>query len=292
MRILLVGKNSFIGKNYINYSVYSDINEVDSIGLVPESLDFSHYDVVIHLAAIVHQSTKISLSKYLEVNAELPVRVARKAKSDGVSHFIFLSTTKVYGGKIPPQGYWDEDSECNPIDSYGISKLRAERALLELADQAFKVAILRTPMVYGSGVKANMLALMKWVLRFPILPFKDVDARRSITFVGNLAGFIDRIIEKKAQGVFIAQDSTPVTAEEIVKNIAKAANQRVWVVSPGSFLLYLLKKLLPGYYQRLYAPAVVSNSKTLQLLDLEPPYSTAEGIETMVKNFIENAHGK
>lgn len=292
MRILLVGKNSFIGKNYFNYSVYCDINEVDSVGLVPENLDFSHYDVVIHLAAIVHQSKKINLSQYLEVNAELPVRVARKAKNDGVPHFIFLSTTKVYGDKIPPQGYWDEDSECNPTDSYGISKLKAEKALLELADQTFTVSILRTPMVYGSGVKANMLALMKWVLKFPILPFKGVSARRSITFVGNLAGFIDRIIEKKAQGVFIAQDSAPVTAEEIVKNIAKSANQRIRVVSPGSFLLYFLKKLLPGYYHRLYAPAVVSNNKTLLLLDFEPPYSTADGIETMVKNFIENAHGR
>lgn len=292
MRILLVGKNSFIGKNYISYSVYNDIDEVDSIRLVPEKFDFSQYDVVIHLAAIVHQSKKIGLTRYLEVNTELPLRVGRKAKSDGVSHFIFLSTTKVYGDNTPLQGYWDEDSECNPTDSYGISKLKAEKALLGLANQTFAVSILRTPLVYGDGVKANMLALMKWVLRFPFLPFKGIDAPRSITFVGNLSGYLDRIIETRAQGIFIAHDPAPLSIEAMVKNIAKAANKKVWMFAPGSLLLYIMQKLLPEYYQRLYGSATVNNSKTLRLLNFTPPYSTAEGIEIMVKGFIKTDYGK
>lgn len=286
VRILLIGKNSFVGKNYIKYSKHREIQEVDSFSLIPEKFDFSLYDVIIHLAAIVHQSKEVSLIEYLRVNTELPIRIATKAKHDGVKQFVFLSTTKVYGDNPPPLGYWDELSECIPTDGYGESKLRAERGLLELADNNFVVSIIRTPLVYGVGVKANMLNLIKLVKRLPVLPFGRIKALRSLTFVGNLAAYIDRVIELRSNGIFIAQDPEPVTVETLVKSIAKALNRKALIFHPGRLFTSILRLILPHYHARLYGSSVVSNSRTLSVLNFTPPFTTDEGIKIMVKHFL------
>ncbi|HDP74540.1 MAG TPA: NAD-dependent epimerase/dehydratase family protein, partial [Bacteroidales bacterium] len=281
MKILLIGKNSFIGKNFITFSKFNDIQEVDSINLIPEKFNFSKFDVIIHLAAIVHQSKQISIEKYLKVNAEFPVQVAKKAKSNGVKQFIFLSTTKVYGDNPPPVGYWDEGSECNPTDAYGLSKHKAEQELLALSVSTFTVSIVRTPLVYGEGVKANMLSLMKLVNRVPILPFKGINAKRSITFIGNLTAYIDRIIEIRAMGIFLAQDKEPVSVEELVRLIAAGLKRKTFLFNPGKLLLRLVKELAPSIYARLFSSSVIDNSATVKELDLNIPYTTKDGIEIM-----------
>jgi len=281
MRILLIGKKSFIGKNYINFSKFKDIQDVDSKNLIPENIDFSKFDVIIHLAAIVHQSKQFSNDEYLKVNTEFPVRVAQKAKSDGVKQFIFLSTTKVYGDNLPPKGFWDEGSECNPTDAYGLSKLKAEGQLLALSSPNFIVSVIRTPLVYGEGVKANMLSLMNLVNWVPVLPFKGIDAKRSITFIGNLTAYIDRIIEIRAMGVFLAQDKEPVSVEELVLLIAAGLKRKIFLFNPGKLALYLIKTVAPTIYARLFGSSVIDNSATLSKLALNLPYTTKDGIEIM-----------
>lgn len=291
MRILLIGKNSFIGTNYIKYSKFKGIQEVDSINLIPEKYDFSGFDVIIHLAAIVHQTKKIRKDEYLRVNTEFPVKVAKKAKLDGVKQFIFLSSTKVYGDNPPPVGYWVEGSECNPTDAYGLSKFKAEQQLLALAAPGFTVSVVRTPLVYGEGVKANMLNLMKLVKRVPILPFKGVNAKRSITFIGNLTAYIDRIIEIRARGIFLAQDKEPVSVEELVRLIASGLKRKTFLFNPGKLLLRLIKELTPSIYVRLFGSSVIDNSETVKGLGLNLPYTTKDGIEIMAKYYI-SLHGK
>jgi UDP-glucose 4-epimerase len=237
MRILIIGKNSFVGTNFRKYSLYQDVDEVDSLSLKPEEFNFSEYDVIIHLAAIVHQTKKIGFDVYMRVNAEFPFKVAEKAKADGVKQFVFLSTVKVYGDYNENGKPWSEYDFCNPADSYGKSKLDAEHKLLPLNDENFVVTIIRTPLVYGPCVKANMLSLIGLVSRFPLLPFKRVNVSRSIVFVGNLAAFIDRAIETRTGGILLVQDQAPVTIEEMVKIIAQHLGKRVFLFHPGRLIL-------------------------------------------------------
>lgn len=286
MRILIIGKNSFVGTNYRKYSQYKEIDEVDSLSFKPEEFNFSEYDVVIHLAAIVHQTKKVGFDVYKLVNAEFPFKVAEKAKADGVRQFVFLSTTKVYGDYNENGKPWCEDDYCNPTDSYGKSKLLAEQKLLPLSDENFTVTIVRTPLVYGPGVKANMLSLIKMVSWFPFLPFKGVNVSRSITFVGNLSAFIDRAIETRFGGIMLVQDQTPVTIEEMVKITAQHMGKRLFLFHPGRLILFIMNKLVPAAYIRLYSSAEVDNSLTLKRLSMNAPYTTWQGIAKTVKWYL------
>jgi UDP-glucose 4-epimerase len=287
-RILIIGKNSFIGKNFREYSRHSLVDEVDAKAIKPEELDFEGYDVVLHLAALVHQSTSIGWEEYARVNTKLPIDMAIKAKMAGVEQFIFMSTSKVYGKYNPAIGSWTENSPCNPTNFYGISKRQAEVELAKLNDRNFNVSIIRTPMVYGKGVKANMLSLIKLVDRIPVLPFKGIHNRRSLTFVGNLAAFIDRIIELNAKGVFIAMDSYSPSMEELVHSIAVSLGKRPKLFYPGNLALNLSKKIFSGYYDRLYSDEVLDNSNTLNLLSFTPPFNLDKGIKETVDFYLKS----
>jgi UDP-glucose 4-epimerase len=290
-KILIIGKNRLIGRGYKKYSQYANIEEIDIKNLSLNAINFDGVDTVIHIAAIVHQSRNISLEEYLKVNTELPVRVAQKSKEAGVRQFIFISTTKVYGDNTLSTVICNEHTVCNPNDSYGISKLKAEELLLTLSGSNFIISIVRTPLVYGEGVKANMLSLMKLIDKAPILPFNGVNAKRSITFIGNLTAYIDRIIEIRARGVFLAQDKEPITVKELVLLIAAGLNRKIFLVNPGKLAIYLIKKLAPTIYARLFGSSVIDNSSTISMLDLKLPYTTKDGIEIMVNDY-RSLHGK
>src|ERR1035437_9439039 len=173
-KILITGKNSFVGRNIRKFSKFKNVEEISLFENKPCDIDFGNYDVVIHLVAIVHQTRRIPEEEYFLINKDLCLKVAENAKKAGVKQFIFLSSVKVYGKFIPGSEPWYEDSKCLPDDSYGKSKYEAEKALRKLEDSGFIVSVVRTPLVYGKEVKANMLSIMKLVRASYILPFKDV----------------------------------------------------------------------------------------------------------------------
>ena len=140
-RILITGTNSFVGTNFRRFSKYKDIDEISLLENKPENINFTGYDIVLHLAAIVHQSKKISDEMYFSINRDLCLKVAEQAKKGKVRHFIFLSTVKVYGDFDSATKIWNEDSICIPDDSYGKSKLEAEIGLRKLEDSDFTVSV-------------------------------------------------------------------------------------------------------------------------------------------------------
>lgn len=286
-RILIIGKGSFIGSNFIKHSKYFGVKEVDIINQKPENIDFSGFDVVIHLAAIVHQKKSIPKDEYFRVNTLLPIAIAKLAKSKGVKQFIFLSSSKVYGRYDENQLPWNEQTECKPTDFYGESKLKAEQELLILADDTFRISIIRTPMVYGEGVKANMLQLIKLVDLFPILPFKGVQNKRSITYTENLVAYMDRIIEHEKSGLFIAMDAESPSIEFLVVSIQKSLGQKRLIFNPGQFLMKLISIFLPGYYERLYSSSVLDNTETRRILNFTPAVSSSEGIDRTVRYYLK-----
>jgi nucleoside-diphosphate-sugar epimerase len=287
-KILITGSNSFVGSNIVKFSGFKDIDEVSLYEKKPADIQFDKYDVVIHLVAIVHQTSRIPDNNYFLINRDLCFEVAQCAKRAGIKQFIFLSTVKVYGKFIPGSPPWNENSICHPYDAYGKSKYEAEIMLKEIEDEKFVVSIIRTPLVYGNQVKANMLGIIKLVSSFPILPFRDLQNRRNFTSAENLVAFIDRIIELRISGVFIAMDDEAISTSALVRIIAESLNKKIILLRlPASFInagIYFF----PRIFDRLYGSFEMDNSQTLRSLDFRPPVSIREGIKKMVLAFRNN----
>ena len=285
-KILLTGANSFVGKNYIASSQFNDIEEVCLIERKIDDIEFSKYETIIHLAAIVHQSAKIPEATYYEVNRDLCIEVAKAAKIAGVKQFIFLSTMKVYGTYKKGQLPWNENSECFPDDSYGKSKLEAENILKEIEDDQFIVSIIRTPLVYGAGVKANMLNIIRLIDKISILPLGNTNNKRSFTAVENLVGYIDRIIELRSSGVFITMDEKPLSTTELARIIAKNMNKKVYLFKLPKVIIRIGLSLFPRIFERLFGSFELNNELTLKKLDFELVISAHEAIGNMVKDYL------
>jgi nucleoside-diphosphate-sugar epimerase len=284
-KILITGANSFIGRNYRIFSHFKEIDEISLIDISPQDINFSKYDVVLHLAAIVHVSKKISEKEYLRINRDLCLDVAEAAKKKGIKQFVFLSSIKVYGDFIPELEKRNENSCCLPDDYYGKSKLAAEIGLRKLENADFTVSIIRTPLVYGEGVKANMISLIKLVQKLPLLPFKNTSNKRNYTYTGNLAGFIDQVIMKRASGVFIAMDNKAISTTELVGYLSKYLGKKIILFKIPGLFIRIGRKYMPSVFERLFGSLEFDNSKTLTELCYTPPFTTEDGIKEMVETY-------
>jgi len=281
-KVLITGTNSFIGKNFIRYSQNRECDEVSLIDNKPEDIEFKRYSVVLHLAAIVHQSGGIPYEEYLRVNSDLCIRVAEQAKQKGIEQFIFLSTLKVYGETYPETGLMNELSGCYPSDAYGRSKLEAEKRLGELEDDRFKVAIIRPALVYGEGVKANMLDLIRLVERWPLLPFGNISNKRNFVYTENLIAYLDRVIELRSSGIFIAIDPYSISTTDLITYIARYLQRKVLLIHMPPLFVKILKLFIPGIIIRLFGSLEFDNSRTIRLLDFKVPFTTEEGIRRTI----------
>jgi UDP-glucose 4-epimerase len=194
----------------------------------------------------------------------------------------------VYGESNSQTGPLIESSPCNPIDFYGKSKLEAEVELRNLEDDKFIVSIIRTPLVYGIGVKANMLSIMKLTDKVPVLPFRNVNNKRCYTFVENLVAYIDCIVQKRASGIFLAMDQEPVSTTTLVTLISKYLQKKRVLIKIPDTLMRIAHLIVPGIVDRLFNSFEMNNNKTLELLDFKIPYSTEEGIAKMVASYKES----
>jgi len=286
MRILITGSDSFIGTNFRKFSKYKGIEEISVRDSTPEDIDYHNFDVVLHLAAIVHQDNKIPEETYYRVNRDLCINVAKLAMQSGVKHFIFMSTIKVYGRYMQDSGPLSEYSPCVPVESYEKSKFEAETELIKLENSEFKISIIRTPIVYGPGVKANMLSLIKMVEKFPLLPFGGVNNNRHFTYVENLVGFIDRIIETGISGTFLVMDDEGISTTMLVKYLAEGLERKTRLFKLPEIVVRTGYYLFPKYFDSLYGSFKIDNNKTKEILKYSPPYSTEEGIEKMIYSYL------
>lgn len=286
-KLLLTGSNGFIGSYFKNH--YSHIHQITTFSFLNESLDaldLEATDVVVHLSALVHQMDGSSKEKYEKINVTQTLELAQKAKESGVKNFIFMSTVKVYGEET--NSVHREDSPCHPQDEYGKSKLQAEKELQKLENDVFKISIIRTPIVYGKGVKANILNLINLVKKMPVLPFAHIKNRRSMVYVGNLCAIINRIIVLRKSGIFLASDDRAFSTTEFINLITLALNKKVLLIAVPFFPL-LLKIIKPSLYKRLYKSLEVDNTFTKKVLEFSNPYSTKEGIKLMINEEMQSA---
>lgn len=279
MRILITGVSGFIG-NYFQHQYASKYT--------CSSFSFSEYDfskltlegieTIIHLAAIVHQP-KARKEDYIRVNVHHTLEFAKKAKENGVKHFLFMSTIAVYDAQL---SLIQENSLINPITLYGQSKLEAEKQLLALSDESFNVSIIRPPMVYGENAPGNIRSLINLIDMMPILPFGKIDNKRSFIYVGNLCSLMDCIIQSKKSGVFLASDDVPLSTTKLIELIAKAKNKKIYLFHIKLFQKFILW-LSPSLYQRLFESLEINNSRTKEILNFKNPYSIEDGIKIMVQ---------
>jgi UDP-glucose 4-epimerase len=207
--------------------------------------DFFGYDVVFHVAGIAHSdTTKISSEqeeKYYSVNTNLAIEVAQKAKTSGVSQFIFMSSAIVYGESAPigKKKIITKATTPSPSNCYGDSKVKAENGLRKLEDESFKVVILRPPMIYGKGSKGNYPLMSKLAQKLPVFPY--VKNCRSMLYIENLCEFVRLMIENDEQGTFWPQNSEYSNTSELVRMIAAQHCKRVILVKGCTLPLCLLR---------------------------------------------------
>jgi len=135
-----------------------------------------------------------------------------------------MSTVKVYGEETT--SVYTESTSCHPEDEYGKSKLKAEEELQKLEDENFKVSVIRTPIVYGYGVKANIKSLVNLVNKIPLLPFGKIENKRSMVYIGNLCNLVDEIITQQKSGIFLACDDEPLSTSRLIELIAKNLDKK------------------------------------------------------------------
>ncbi|WP_419678393.1 NAD-dependent epimerase/dehydratase family protein [Aliarcobacter lanthieri] len=280
-KLLITGSNGFIGNYFINkYKSKYDIKTFSFLKDDISTLDCTTIDVVFHLSALVHQMDGASASEYERINITQTLKLAKKAKESGVKHFIFMSTVKVYGEETNSK--YSENSVCNPEDEYGKSKLKAELEIKKLEDENFKISIIRTPIVYGYGVKANIKNLVNLVNKALLLPFGKIKNKRSIVYIGNLCHLVDEIITQEKQGIFLACDDEPLSTSRLIELIARNLGKKIYLIKIP-FFERLLKLVKPSFHKRLYGSLEVDNTITKEKLNLKNPYSTEDGIRLMIE---------
>ena len=202
-KVLITGAGSYIGESFQSYAEknYPENFTIDTLDMMTDAWrekDFADYDIVYHVAGLAHADvghvSEETKEKYYQVNTDLAIKVAEKAKKEGVKEFIFMSSMIVYGDSAPygKKKVIDENTVPAPANFYGDSKLQADVAVRELANDKFKVIVLRPPMIYGRGSKGNYPLLAKMAKKLSVFP--DVDNQRSTLYIENFCEFLCQIM--------------------------------------------------------------------------------------------------
>lgn len=251
-------------------------------------------DQVVHLAARVHVMNDKStdpLAEFRRVNVEGTANLARQAAAAGVRRFVCLSSIKV-NGEFTQEGHpFTADDVPAPDDPYGVSKHEAEQALRQIAaDTGMEVVIIRPPLVYGPGVKANFESMMRWLARGVPLPLVAVTQnRRSLVAIDNLVDLIMTCLSHPAAAnqTFLVSDGEDLSTACLLKRMGAALGHpaRLFYVPHSVLKLGAQVVNKPGIYQRLCGSLQLDIAKTRLLLDWTPPVSVDDGLRRAAEGF-------
>lgn len=227
--ILITGANSYIGESFKAYARahYNENFVIDTVDMIDgtwKEKDFSDYDCIFHVAGIAHADVgnvdEQTKAKYYAVNTELAVDTVQKAKAEGVSQFIFMSSMIIYGDAAPLGGQKviDEHTLPAPTNFYGDSKWQADKRIRRLKDENFHVAVLRPPMIYGKGSKGNYPVLANIAKKLPVFP--AVENCRSMLHIDNLCEFLCLLMLSGESGIYFPQNAEYMDTASMVEEIA------------------------------------------------------------------------
>lgn len=314
-RVLITGASGFVGqplcdemfrqKWQIVATVHSHCSlaigaELVTIGTITGATNWTDVlhdvNIVVHLAAHVHvmHDTDIDpLLKYRAVNVDGTLNFARQAAQTGVQRFIFLSSIKVNGEQTLPGKLFTEQNKAAPQDAYAISKWEAEQGLLNIAQKSrMEVVIIRPPLVYGPGVKANFLTMMRWLHKGIPLPFGAIQNQRSLVALDNLVDLIITCLDHPAAAnqVFLAGDGEDLSTSTLLRRLGLAMGKSARLLPVPVSLLKAGAALLGkrDMAQRLCESLQVDISKARTLLGWNPPISVDEGLRRTAQAFLDN----
>jgi nucleoside-diphosphate-sugar epimerase len=248
---------------------------------------------IIHCAARVHQVRETSvdpLAAYREVNTQATLALAQAAAQAQVKRFVFLSSVKVNGEFTSPGKPFTCD-QAAPRDPYGVSKWEAEIGLREIAaETGMEVVIIRPPLVYGPGVKANFLTMMQWLHRGVPLPLGSIANQRSLVALPNLVDFISLCVThpEAANHTFMISDQQDVSTTELLRGLGDALKRPARLIPVPQALLEGSLKLMGkgGMAQRLCGDLTVDSTPATELLGWKPPISVQQGLQLTADHFL------
>lgn len=316
MNLLVTGGNGFVGKVLVerliskndvsvslslrNTSVSTGAIISHCLGGIDSETDWSKalsgVDVVIHLAARVHvmreKSTSV-LEEYRKTNSFGTVNLAEQAVKAGVKRFIFLSTVKVCGESTVDGAFFGADSISSNHDPYGLSKYEAEQGLLNVsAKTCMEVVIIRPPLVYGPGVKANFQKMIRLVNMGIPLPFGSIQNKRSLLAVDNLVDLIVFCLNspRAANTVLLPSDNEDVSTTELLVKLGEALGKPARLIGVPSKLLEYGLILLGkrSLSTRLCGSLQVEGSQCYEQIGWTPPYSMDEALQKTAEAFKED----
>ena len=283
MKILVTGISGFVGQHLervlhaAGYAVSGLVRQGGHVGSDDTqihwvddicSCDFSAVtagvDVVVHLAALVHQPHIVDSDRYLSINTDATVALATAALRNNVSRFISLSTSHVYEGARGPHS---ETLAPNPRTPYASSKYKASQALARLYEGSSSFYyIVRPPLIYGEGVKGNMRSLAALIDRVAMTPFKNATGLRSYLSVANLCSFVLHLIQHPvASGVYNLSDNHDLSTQQLCECLARAQGKSLYQFSLPKPLMKWLFSLLrrPDHFEKLYGAFQLNIEKAL-----------------------------
>jgi UDP-glucose 4-epimerase len=318
MKILITGASGFLGRSLIEelshkkfdlVSVHRKKHTSSKQSFFIDSLNaktdwsnaFLDVDVVIHCAARVHimnDTESESLALFRDVNTAGTLNLAKQAEEAGVKRFVFISSIKVNGECTLLNEPFRADDDMTPQDPYGISKAEAEQGLRDIAKKTgMEVVIIRPPLVYGPGVKANFAAMMKLACLGIPLPLGGVtNNRRSLVYVDNLVDLIITCIShpKAANQTFLVSDDDDLSTSRMIKELSTALGKKGWLLPIPVILFEILGKLTgkSAIIGRLCGSLQVDISKTKELLDWQPPVCVKDALAKTASHFLLNRKNK
>ncbi|PUE59631.1 NAD-dependent dehydratase [Limnohabitans curvus] len=246
---------------------------------------------VVHCAARVHVMQDDStdpLQVYREVNVHGTLNLARQAAEAGVCRFVFVSSIKVNGEATQLGQPFTADDVPSPLDPYGVSKQEAEQGLRVIeAQTGMRVVIVRPPLVYGLGVKANFASMMRWVSRGIPLPLGCIHNARSMVALGNLVDLLVTCLKHPAAAgqTFLVSDGEDVSTTELLRRTARAMGKRALFLPVPASWLEVVASLLGkrAMAQRLCGSLQVNIDKTRSMLGWVPPLTLDQGLKKAVE---------
>lgn len=303
-RCLVTGANGFVGEKLVrvlsqnsfrvSLTVRQVFKAVDStaiflVGDINEETVWreaiANQDVIIHLANRAHvlkDSSLNPLAEYRKVNVAGTLALARQASEAGVKRFIYLSSIKVNGERTADKPFRYNDSPA-PEDDYAISKWEAEQGLIELCSRVdMELVVIRSPLIYGKGVKGNLRSLTQVIDKGWPLPLAGIGNQRDLMGLGNLVDLIATCIShpKAAGQTFLCSDDQPLSTSELVQFIAKARNKRPRLFTIPRYIFNAAGRCLgkKSLCDRLLGDLQIDIEHTKRQLGWSPKYSVEEGM--------------
>jgi UDP-glucose 4-epimerase len=307
LKVLVTGSSGFIGTGLIARLIRDNRYRLNAAGRQPAQpmqADVRYFavgdlsrntnwhtalncvDTVVHLAAhvhVVHDRAQDPVTLFRQINVEGTINLVRQAAENGVRRIIFLSSVKVSGEMTTLDKPFTPEAAA-PADPYAISKYEAENMLRELCrDASMELVIIRPPLVYGPGVKANFNSLLRLVASGIPLPFGAIVNRRSLVARDNLVDLIATCIEHPAASneIFLVSDGEDLSTPELICRLAQAMNRPARLFSMPQFILTGAAGLIgkKDIMQRLCGSLWLDIGKTRDRLGWKPPVTVDRGLE-------------